>query len=224
MMTELPREDRPRERLLRLGAKALSSVELLAIILGEGTRGKSALVLAAEIISHFRTLEGLYEASVEEITLFNGVGISKAIKIKAALELSFQLLSMPKQEKVYYGSSPEEIFHYVKEDFVGKQVEILMIVYLDSRSRAFKKEVIGIGTLNSLLLEPREIFYHAIKKRADQFILVHNHPSGDSTPSEEDIHISKILFQISCMMNCKMKDHIIVAGDSYMSINDCFLS
>jgi DNA repair protein RadC len=223
MILDLPKSDRPRERLLRLGAKALSSVELLAIILGEGTRGKSALHLSAEIISYFRTLEALEKASVEEISVFQGIGVAKAVKIKAALELSRQLLAMPKPGKIYYSSTPEDIFAYVKEDFIGKQVEILMIVYLDSRLRVFQKEIIGIGTLNALLVEPREVFYHAIKKRADQFILVHNHPSGDSSPSEEDIRTSKNLFQMSCMMGCVMKDHLIIAGDSYSSIKDYFL-
>ncbi len=223
MMQDLPLEERPRERLQRLGAGSLSSVELIAIILGEGTRGKSALQLAAEVISRFRSLEGLYQATLEELTSIEGIGEAKAIRLKAALQLSSQLKQLPVKKKIYYSAVPDDIFSYIKEDFIGKEVEVLLMVYLDSRLRAFHKEVIGIGTLNSLLLDPKEVFYRAIKKRADQFILAHNHPSGDPSPSEEDIRISKILFQMSCLMECKMRDHLIVSGDRYISLRNCDL-
>jgi DNA repair protein RadC len=215
---DLPLAERPRERLLRLGASALSNVELIALILGEGVSGKSALDVAAEILAHFRDLESLYGASMEELIAFGGMGVAKAARLKAALTLSSGLNRLPKQAKKYYTADPADIFSYVVEDFLGKDVEILLMVYLDARCRAFQKEVIGIGTLTELLLDPREIFYRAIKRRADQFILVHNHPSGDPYPSDEDIRVSKIVLNISCMMQCKMKDHIIIAGDSYYSI------
>jgi len=220
---DLPLYERPRERLISLGEGALSSVELIAIILGEGTKGKSALELAAEIVAHFKGIEALFSATIEELIEFNGLGIAKAVRLKAALSLSLKLQSLPKIKTKALGSEPEEIFLYVQEDFLGKDVEMLMMVHLDSRGHPFQKEIIGIGTLNALLVDPKEIFYRAIKRRSNQFILVHNHPSGDVLPSDDDIRVSKKIYQISTLMQCLMKDHIIVSNEKYFSIRHLFL-
>lgn len=218
-METLPQHDRPRERLMRLGEDALSTVELLAIVLGCGTKNKSALTLAAELLATFDGIEGLKVASIEELIEVEGIGTAKAIQIKAALSLS-QDLSPKKQIKnlPFSYHTSRELYEAIRGDFVGKNVEVLLLLCCNVRREVFHKEIIAVGTLTGLLLHPREIFYHVFKRKAHHFILAHNHPSGDPEPSPEDIQVSKILFQSSQLMGCLLKDHLILGSGGFVSL------
>jgi len=213
---DLPIEDRPRERLMRKGAQALSLTELLAILLGSGTKGKTALHLASELLCRFHGAEGLLEASIEEMTQIKGIGQTKAIELKAAFALALRC-----KKDVFFSrpsiSSPSDAYILLKDFFYQKKREIIAVVLRDVRRKAIHTEMIAMGSLTEVVSHPREIFHSAIRKNACSLIIAHNHPSGDLTPSKCDLELTKRLMLSGSVLGIPLDDHIIVGDEKYTS-------
>lgn len=209
----LPMEERPRERLSRLGSDALSTVELLAILLGSGTKNRSVMELSAELLSHFKSLRALSEASIQELQEVKGIGHAKAIQLHAAFALSYR-----KEEITpLILDTPDKVYALIRHELERQTKEILLIVLRDVRLQCIHREVLSIGTLTELLLHPREVFHVAIKHRAHSMIIAHNHPSGDPTPSKRDFEMTERLRLGGELVGIPLADHLIVGKGKYIS-------
>ena len=209
LIREMPEGERPRERLKLRGAAALSDAELVAILLRTGMKGISVVQLAQELLVKFRTLPALASAPVEEIAKVKGVGETKAIQLKAAFELA-RRLSSNTRDKQNPISSPEDAAAAVREDMRLLDREEFRVLLLNTKNGLIKKCEVSRGSLNASIVEPREVFKDAIAASAASMILVHNHPSGDPTPSSEDIAETKSLFKAGELLNISVLDHIIL--------------
>jgi len=211
---DIPLQDRPREKLFMLGAKALTDSELLAILISTGTREESAIELAQKISSKSSFLD-LSSKSIKELGEFKGIGESKACKILACLELASRLKFQSKKPKV---EAPEDITNMLIQRMQNLKQENFVILLLDSRNCLLKTETIFVGTLNETVVHPREIFQKAIKESAAAIIIAHNHPSGDPTPSLEDIKMTKALVKAGKILDMPVIDHIVLGGHTYFSM------
>ena len=211
---DISKWERPRERLKLHGVDVLSNAELLAIILQKGTRKENVVDVANRIISKY-SFEKLSECSLTELKEIKGIGDAKGMQILALFELSKRIKSGVIAEKVV--SNSEDIAKYYMERMRGLKREHLIAVFLDSKNKIIKDKVISIGTLNSSLVHPREVFKEAIKNSANAIILVHNHPSGDCGPSSEDIEITNRVKAAGEMVGIKLLDHVIVGKNDYYS-------
>ncbi len=216
-LTRLPLEERPRERLLTKGIDALSLSELIAIILGSGTKGKSVLHLAEEIISHFGDIKQLLEASVEELIEINGIGIAKAIQLKAVFGLAMRYGAHAPPLKNLI-KTPQDVFELLQPSFHGRKQEVLSILLRDIKGYAFHQEIISMGTLSEVLIHPREVFYHAIRHKAHSLVIAHNHPSGNPEPSRSDIDLTKLLITSSRVVGIRLDDHLILGEGVFVSM------
>lgn len=214
MIKLLPEEERPRERLSRYGPDALSSIELIAILLGNGTQNRSVLQLSSDLLSHFGSLRALSEATLSELCEVKGIGLAKAILLQASFALS------RKRESVQLESldSAEKVYQLIRTDLEDQKTELLMIILLDVRSRLIHREILSKGTLTELLTHPREIFHTAIKHRAHSFILAHNHPSGDPEPSTRDLEMTQALLVASRIIGIFFVDHLILGKGKFVSL------
>lgn len=219
-MKQLPCEERPRERLESQGVDALSNIELIAVILGSGTQGKPVLTLAAELLARFSSFVALAEASITELCELKGLGKAKAIQLKAALGISHRLA---KEIGVPKGSilTAEQAYLFVRDHLAYQKKEIFGVILQDVRGCAIKWEEISVGTLTQTLVHPREVFYPAVQHRAASLILAHNHPSGDPSPSPQDLHLTRILIQAGRLFGIHINDHIIVTNSGYVSLKEC---
>ncbi|MBA2727885.1 MAG: DNA repair protein RadC [Parachlamydiaceae bacterium] len=213
----LPAEDRPRERLQRFGPEAMSTAELVAVLLGSGTKGNPVLQLAHELIVRFGNLKGLSEATVAELCQIKGLGQAKAIQLKAAFSLGVRLAKQPLGCR-YRIENPMHAYNLVKDELSTEKREVFMTILLDTKGYVINHEVIAIGTLSQTLVHPREVFYPAIRHKAASLILVHNHPSGDPTPSKEDYEVTTKLSQAGAMISIPIHDHIILGQNQYISL------
>ena len=217
---DLPQSDRPRERLLRLGPEALSSAELLAIIMRTGAMGDSVLMTSQKLLSEFGNLQSIAQASVAEICRVRGIGEAKAIEIKAALELGKRLYDPDygPDEPGKPVQTPEEAYKSMQSKLRGKKKEYFYILCLNTRGRVNDTRQVSIGNLDSSIVHPREVFRDAISTYASTVIFVHNHPSGDLEPSAEDIHLTKRLVEAGELLGIPVIDHIIVSDKGYVSL------
>ena len=215
-INEIPEENRPRERFQKLGANVLSDAELLAIILQKGTRGENVIDMCNRLISKY-WIDKLTYLSLKELQEINGIGPAKAMQIKALFEFT-RRHDLAKRTKIPVRSA-KDVFEYASRRLPDNYKEHFMVLHLDSKNRIIKDEIISTGILNASLVHPREVFKPAIKESANSIILVHNHPSGDPTPSEEDKKITKILFDAGELLDIKLLDHVIV-GDTYYSFKE----
>jgi len=215
---DLPLSERPRERLLKLGSEALSSQEVLALILGRGVKGESVIVTAQKLLSKFGNLKNIASASVEELTQIKGVGPAKAAQIKAAFELSKRLENPPDETTKTTIKSPEDVLKSVKNRIKGKKKEHFLALSLDTRNHVINTHQISIGSLDASIVHPREVFKEAISASAASVIFVHNHPSGDPTPSEDDIKLTKRLAEVGEILGIEVLDHIIACDSDYLSM------
>ncbi len=211
-----PNNERPRERLIKQGSEALSESELLAIILRTGSANQNVVDLSKSILKKY-DLRDLSVATYAEINKFNGVSKAKACQLMACFEIGKRLASVSNVKKTYIESSDDiasvlfpELRFIKKEKFIG--------VYLDSRNSLIKMETISVGNLNSSIIHPRELFKVAIQLSANSVIIAHNHPSGDPTPSKEDIYITKKIISAGRVIGIPVLDHIIVGEDEYISM------
>lgn len=221
MVRDLPEEERPREKLIQRGASALSDTELLAILLRTGTSSVSVLHLAEEVLAKYQDkgLIAIMNMSPQEIASVHGVGLAKAAAIVAAVELGRRLSTRAAQktEKI---EGPEDAAHYVMPMLRYEQKEHFLVILLDVRNRILATPTISVGGLTSSIAHPREVFQEAIRHSAAALILVHNHPSGDPSPSREDIQITKQMMKAGEIMGIPVLDHIVLANDEFVSIKE----
>jgi DNA repair protein RadC len=222
---EWPEDERPRERLLKYGAAALSDAQLLAIIIRNGRGGRSAVDLGMELIDKFKSLEGIAQAGIREICGRDGVkgiGLAKTAEIKAAIELGRRWYQRPSQVHETPASlcSSQEVVHYFRQTLKDRKKEIFRCFLLDTKNRVIKDEEVSVGSLTASLVHPRETFKAAIRESAAAVIFVHNHPSGDIKPSQEDLLLTRRLVQAGEVLGIQVLDHIIIGDGSHFSFRD----
>lgn len=215
---DLPLSERPRERLQKFGVEALSAQEVLALILGRGISGESVMVTAQRLLSQFGSVKGIAGASVEELSQVKGIGLAKAAQIKAAFELANRLEGYSEAGDKPILKTPEDVVGLVKGRLKGKKKEHFLALLLDTRSRLIKVAEISVGSLDSSIVHPREVFKEAISATAASVIFVHNHPSGDPTASEDDVKLTKRLAEAGDIMGIDVLDHVIIGDKEYLSL------
>lgn len=216
-MKTMPVELRPYERLDSCGAVSLSDSELIAIVLRNGTRGITALDLGYRIMERYRTLKEIRGASVEELTSIDGVGKTKAIMLLAALELGSRITKSTGPDKLHV-SNYEQIKEFLLSGMISLKKEEFAALLFDKKWNFIRKCTIAIGTVDSCLVHPREVFAAAIKHSASAIIIVHNHPSGDVTPSKNDISTTKRLVEAGQIVGIDVVDHMIVGDTDVLSM------
>ena len=223
---EWPEDERPRERLMKLGADTLSEAQLLAIMLatGDASSGQSALDLAMYLVRTFDGLRALDAASIAELCQIKGIGPAKATTIKAALELGKRLLGEPVQRHLKV-TSPQDLVNYFQPRLQHLRKEVFKAVLLNTKHQMLKDVTVSEGSLSASLVHPREAFLPAIKESAAAVIFLHNHPSGDPTPSTEDKELTLRLAEVGQLVGISVLDHIIIGSGSpgYMSFRDAGL-
>ncbi|HBG10443.1 MAG: RadC family protein [Limnochordia bacterium] len=218
-MKDVPMEERPRERLKRHGVERLANKELLAILLRTGNRRESALSLAEKLLARFGSLPNLAAASFEELTAVRGIGPAKAADILAAFELA-KRLAESRMEFQGVVNCPADAAQLVLRELSLADKEHFVIIMLNTKNRVIAKKTVSIGHLQASLVHPREMFKEAIKRSSAALILVHNHPSGDLTPSKEDISTTERLREAGAVLGIDVLDHIIVGDNRYFSFRE----
>jgi len=206
---DMPDLERPRERLAAHGAEALSPAELIAILLRTGLRGRSAIEVAHELIRQHGDLNALARASLEDLQKIKGIGRDKAVTLQAAFTLARRMARELRQPRPQL-DQPAAVAEYMREEFRGKEVEEFHAVLLDTRRRLIRTERISTGTLDSAIVHAREVFRGAIGANASAIVLVHNHPSGDPTPSKADITVTRDLIRAGQLLKIDVLDHVIL--------------
>jgi DNA repair protein RadC len=219
MIKEMPASERPRERLLKEGAQTIQTHELIAIILQTGSKRESVLELSKKILYRFQNVKELSSAPIMEYKKVPGIGNAKAIQLKAAFELGKRAMQEVYEKNIIL-HNPESIYLFLKDQLELKMQEHFIVLYLNTKGELIKKEVLFIGSLNASLIHPREIFKYAVINSAAQMILVHNHPSGDPTPSQNDMDVTNIIHENSLMMDIQLLDHIIIGRNRYFSFKE----
>ena len=215
---DLPKEERPRERLVQFGEQVLSTQELLQLILGRGIAGESVAVTAQKLLSQFGSLQKLAEASIEELSLIKGIGLAKAAQIKAVFEIGRRLSNQTPSYKSKEFTDPKKVYRLIKSKLKDYHKEHFYIIVLNSKNWSVAE--VSIGSLNASIVHPREVFAEAIKNKAASVIFVHNHPSGDPEPSEGDLEITKRLVEAGKILGIEVIDHIIVTKNNFFSFKD----
>jgi DNA repair protein RadC len=208
-MKDLPLMERPRERMVEKGAEGLRTAELIAILLRTGTRGASAVHIADQLLARFPSLDQLSRASLPELQAVKGVGPDKAVALKSAFTLARRMAEELRREAPLL-DTPEKIADLLREENRTYEVERFQVVLLNTRRRLLQVEALSHGTLDTLLVHPREVFKSAIRSGAAALVLVHNHPSGDPTPSEADIKVTRDLIRAGQLLKIEVLDHVIL--------------
>lgn len=216
MIKDIPLSERPRERLLKYGKENLSNEELLSIILKTGTKNYSVKELSNHILKNFKNIKELKYITISKLTEINGIGKVKAIELLAALELGKRVYYTNNSEKVLLNSS-KKIYEYFKNIFLEECQECFYAIYLDTKSKLISYKLLFKGTINCSCVHPREVFKNAFLESAFSIIVIHNHPSGDPTPSKEDIKVTQSLMQVGKIMALPIVDHIIIGTNQYYS-------
>lgn len=219
MIRDVHLADRPRERLARQGASSLSNQELIAILLGTGTRNESVLVLANRVLSSFDKIQDLKDATIEEYTKVKGVGQAKATLLLAATELGKRLYQQHTEDR-FTIRSPEDAAAFLMTDMTSLNQEHFVVLFMNVKNEVLHKQTIFIGSLNSAIVHPREIFREAVKRSAASIICAHNHPSGNPSPSPEDIEVTKRLTDAGALMGIEVLDHVIIGDHQFISLKE----
>lgn len=216
----VPSLEQPREKLERFGVKSLTNAELLAIVLQSGSKTETAVGLGHQIINMFEQgLEGLSDATLEELKKLNGIGNAKACQVTAAVELG-KRVSQSEKKILGQFNSPKKVADFFEAEMKHLNKEKFIVAFLNTKHMVTSYEVISVGSLNASIVHPREVYNRAIKKSAAFIILVHNHPSGNPAPSEEDKVVTERLKQVGIVVGIKVLDHIIVSDNGYYSFKE----
>lgn len=199
------------------GYDALSLAELFAIILGSGTKEKSVLELSNELVSRFKTLNQLLDASIVELMQIKGIGKAKAIQLKAIFGIVLRCQKLTVMTPLI--SSHQEAYLIAKAEIEHCKQEVLLVLLRDVKGQLIHREQVASGTLSQVLAHPREVFYPAIRYKAHSLILAHNHPSGDPTPSSADLDLTRMLMQSGRLLGISLDDHLIIGRNSYTSLH-----
>jgi DNA repair protein RadC len=218
-ITDLPESERPRERLARLGPQSLSNAELIAILLRVGVPGENAVQVGQRLLKNFHGVSGLHKASFEDVCTEHGIGQAKAAQIKAAIELGNRLLLESPDERPAI-HSPADAAALVQHDMSALEQEELRVILLDTRNRVLHIEPVYRGSLNSSQVRIGELFKTAIRRNAAAVIVVHNHPSGDPTPSPDDIAVTRAIIQAGKLLDIDVLDHLVIAGMKFVSLKE----
>jgi DNA repair protein RadC len=217
MIKEMPEAERPRERLQVYGPGALTLTELLAIIMRTGSHGESVLTLAQRVVNHFGGLPGLSRASVEELASVRGIGLAKACEIRAAVELGLRLAtSVGELKPAIHG--PGDAAGLVLTEMSLLTEEELRVMLLDTKNQVLCIQTVYHGTVDSAPVRPAEVYREAIRRNAPNIIVIHNHPSGDPTPSPDDVQTTQRLREAGALLSIDLLDHLIVAGGRFVSL------
>lgn len=221
MIKDLPRNELPREKLLANGAKSLSDAELLAILLRTGTREDSVLRVAEKLLSCYKEsgLVGIAHLSPRDLSKVKGIGMVKAVTVLAALELGIRLAQYPTSQRIMI-RSPQDVASFIMPRLRYEDKEQFLILLLNTKNHVLAAPIISIGSLNASIVHPREVFKAAVDYSAASIILVHNHPSGDPSPSKEDVLITNKLLQAGNIMDIRVLDHIIIGDNRYISLRE----
>jgi DNA repair protein RadC len=216
-ITDLAESERPRERLATLGAGALSNSELLAILLRTGIEGMNAVQLGQKLLKEMGGLTGLHRASYEQICHHQGIGPAKAAQLKAAVELGRRLaVAIPDEQPTI--QSPDDAAGVLLYEMGALEQEHLWVLILDTRNRLIRKAEVYRGSLNSSLIRVGEVFRDAVRSNAAAIIVAHNHPSGDPTPSPEDVSVTQALVDAGRILDIEVLDHLVIGKNSFVSL------
>ena len=219
MIRDMASQDRPRERLAQVGPGAVSTAELLAIILRTGAHGENVLRLAERLLARFGNLAGLAQATLAEMQEVKGIGEAKAVEIKAALEIGRRLTLSAPDERVRI-TSPGDAANLLMSEMTLLDQEHLRLVLLDTRNRVLRTPTVYIGSLNTSVVRVGELFRYAIRENAAAMIVAHNHPSGDPAPSPEDINVTREIVRAGKLLDVDVLDHIIIGRQRYVSLKE----
>ena len=198
--------------------KNLSDSDLLAIVLGTGTRIKHVIELASEVLSHFGGISGVSCSGIRELAQRKGIGLRKAIRIHAALELGKRIIS--NNEPVVIIDSPEKVWRFFLHDIIGSKQEEFKVLILNNKNHLLKKKTVSVGTISEAIVHPREIFRDSIRESGSSIVIAHNHPSGILTPSSEDIETTKRLIEAGKIIGIELLDHVILGESSFLSLRE----
>lgn len=218
----LPQEDKPYERCIRHGVQSLSNRDLLAVILRTGAKGRNVMELAGELLRLVPEREGftgLRRLSLDELSKVKGIGKVKAVQMKCLLEIARRMAREEAGEGTYF-TSPSAVANYYMEDLRHEEQEVLLLLMLNQRGRLIKERYMFKGTVNASVISPREIFVEALAARAVQIILLHNHPSGDASPSQEDLNVTRRIKEAGQLLGIALTDHIIIGEHAYVSLRE----
>ncbi|MHB8483438.1 MAG: RadC family protein [Nitrospiria bacterium] len=214
-----PELERPRERLIDRGAEVLSDAQLLAIMIRMGKKGQTAIDIALKLLEHFNGLKGVAGATIQELCQFEGIGPSKAAQILGAIEIGKRAVSNKKSMKGKFLSS-KEVFSYFSPEYSSLKIEVFKVILLNTKNQLIQDIEISKGSLSQTIVHPREVFNKAIKNSAASIILIHNHPSGDPTPSLEDFNLTQNLVKSGKLLGIPVLDHIVIGSGDYYSFAD----
>lgn len=219
---ELPQSERPYDKCEKHGANFLSDAELLAVIIRTGSKNIRSIDLAHHILNYSKTnkgLIGLNYVSINELMSINGIGKVKAIQILCIVELTKRMAKVTNQEGLRL-LNPESVANYYMQEMRHMTREEILLVFIDSKSKVLHDMIMSTGTVNASIVTPREVFLNALKHSATYIIMLHNHPSGDPTPSKEDINTTKRIKEAGTLIGIKLMDHIIIGDNKYISLKE----
>ncbi|AIQ31927.1 MULTISPECIES: RadC family protein [Paenibacillus] len=219
MLRDLPHEERPRERMMHYGAESLSQAELLAILLRTGAQSESAIHIAQRLLGITGGLRGLADLSIEELTTIKGIGPAKAVQLKAGIELGRRMANSRLTEPVII-RSPQDAAEILTEQLRYLQKEHFICLFLNTKNHVIAQETLSMGSLNASIVHPREVFRAAMKCSSAAIICAHNHPSGDPTPSPEDISLTSRLIQAGEIVGIDVLDHLVIGDSSFVSLKE----
>lgn len=219
ILRDVPHEERPRERMMHYGAEALSHAELLAILLRTGTQRQSAIHLAGALLKQCGSLRNLMDMSMEELTAIRGIGPAKAVQLRAGIELGRRISRSSPADTVTV-RRPQDAADYVMDELRYLKKEHFVCLFLNTKNHIIARETLSVGTLNASLVHPREVFRAAIQRSSASIICAHNHPSGDPTPSPEDISLTKRLAEAGQLVGIEVLDHLVIGDGKYISLKE----
>lgn len=216
---DLPRNERPRERMLRYGASSLSNAELLAVVLRSGTTKQNAVSLSNSLLKNCNGLNGLLQRSAEELMELDGIGEAKAAELLAIAELAKRFKTFRSGER-YRITQPKDVADLVMEEARHLQVEVLKVMMLNVKNEVISIKDVSVGSLNSSIVHPREVFFEAIRCKSASIIICHNHPSGDPSPSGEDMNVTRRIKECGTLLGIDLLDHVVIGDGTYVSLKE----